>query len=118
MTKDAGKKVFLMPGNLRVHHGKPIKAWLEENREKTGAFYLPGCNPEPNPDERLNAGLKREIGSKMPVRAKMKLKAAASNCMGELEQNPERVRSCFRATRVAYAVWYFISTGSIAPCLR
>ena len=89
-----------------------------KNREKVGAFYLPGYNPELNPDERLNAGLKHEISSKVPVHAKMKLKVAVSNYMGEIEQNSERVRSCFRATRVAYAVGYFISTGSIAPCLR
>lgn len=28
------------------------RAWLEENREKVGAFYLPSYNPELNPDER------------------------------------------------------------------
>jgi hypothetical protein len=34
LIKDAGKKVFLILDNLRVHHSKPVKAWLEKNKEK------------------------------------------------------------------------------------
>jgi len=26
LIKDAGRKVFLIPDNLRVHHSKPVKA--------------------------------------------------------------------------------------------
>ena len=103
LVKDAGKKVFLILDNLRVHHSKPVKKWLEENKEKIEVFYLPSYSPELNPDERLNADLKHEISSKVPVRTKAKLKEAASKYMGKLEQNPERVRSYFRDPHVAYA---------------
>lgn len=103
LVKDAGKKVFLILDNLRVHHSKPVKKWLEENKEKIEVFYLPSYSPELNPDERLNADLKHEIGSKVPVRTKEKLKEATSKYMSKLEQNPERVRSYFRDPRVAYA---------------
>lgn len=27
LIKDAGRKVFLILDNLRVHHDKPVKAW-------------------------------------------------------------------------------------------
>ena len=103
LVKDAGKKVFLILDNLRVHHSKPVKKWLEENKEQIEVFYLPSYSPELNPDERLNADLKHEISSKVPVRTKAKLKEAASKYMGKLEQDPERVRSYFRDPRVAYA---------------
>ena len=66
LVKDAGKKVFLILDNLRVHHSKPVKIWLEENKEKIEVFYLPSYSPELNPDERLNADLKHEISSKVP----------------------------------------------------
>lgn len=102
-TKDADRKVFLIPDNLRVHHSTPVKEWLGENKEKIEVFYLPSYSPVLNPDERLNADLKHEISSKVPIRTKAKLKGAANNYMSKLEQNPERVRSYFCGPRVAYA---------------
>lgn len=62
LIKDAGRKVFLILDNLRVHHSKPVKAWLAEHQEKIEVFYLPSYSPELNPDERLNADLKYVIG--------------------------------------------------------
>ena len=58
LTRDAGKKVFLILDNLRMHHCKPVKKWLEEHKAKIEAFYLPSYSPQLNPDERLNADLK------------------------------------------------------------
>ena len=52
-------------------------------------FFLPSYSPELNPDERLNADLKYAIGSKVAVRTKAKLKAAANEHMRMLENTPE-----------------------------
>jgi len=41
LIKDAKKKVFLILDNVRVHHGKPVKAWLAEHKAKTELSYLP-----------------------------------------------------------------------------
>jgi transposase len=103
LIKDAGKKVFLILDNLRVHHSKPVKAWLEENKEKIECVYLPSYSPELNPEERLNADLKQAIGSKVPARTKAKLKMAATEHMAKLEQSPERVKNFFQDPRVKYA---------------
>jgi transposase len=92
LIKDAGRKVFLILDNLRVHHSKVVKAWAEERKDKIELFYLPSYSPELNPEERLNADLKYVIGSKVPVRTKAKLKAAATDHMQKLEQTPERVK--------------------------
>ncbi|SFU47218.1 Winged helix-turn helix [Nitrosospira multiformis] len=67
LIKDASRKVFLILDNLRVHHSKPVKAWLAENREMIDVFYLPSYSPELNPEERLNADLKHAIGAKVPA---------------------------------------------------
>lgn len=99
----SGKKIFLILDNLGVHHCKPVKAWLAERKEQIEVFYLPSYSPELNPDERLNADLKHAIGTKVPVRTKAKLHAAASEHMAFIESNPERVKSYFQDPRVKYA---------------
>ena len=103
LIKDTEKKVFLILDNLRVHHSKPVKAWLEENKEKIECFYLPSYSPELNPEERLNSDLKQAIGSKVPTRTKEKLRNAANDHMTMLENNPERVVSYFQDPYVKYA---------------
>ena len=103
LVKDAGRKVFLILDNLRVHHSKPVKAWLAERLHRIEVFYLPSYSPELNPDERLNADLKYAIGSKVPARTKAKLKAAASGHMSMLEASPDRVMAYFQDPRVKYA---------------
>ena len=95
--------MFLILDNLRVHHSKPVKAWLEENKEKIECFYLPSYSPELNPEERLNSDLKQAIGSKVPTRTKEKLRNAANDHMTMLENNPERVVSYFQDPYVKYA---------------
>ncbi|MDY6910967.1 MAG: transposase [Chloroflexota bacterium] len=54
LIKDAGRKVFLIPGNLRVHHGKVVKEWIESHQDEIELFFLPSYSPELNPDEYLN----------------------------------------------------------------
>ena len=101
--KRAGRKVFLVLDNLGVHHCKPVEAWIAEHKADIEVFFLPSYSPELNPDERLNADLKHVIGTKVPVRAKAKLLAAASEHMTFIEAHPERVLSYFQAPLVKYA---------------
>ena len=103
LIKDAGKKVFLILDNLRVHHSKLVKAWVAERQDQLELFYLPSYSPQLNPEERLNADLKQEMGKRVPVRTKAKLRQAANDHMAMLEQHPERVMSYFQDRRVRYA---------------
>jgi transposase len=80
-----------------------VKEWAAKNKKKIELFYLPSYSPELNPEERLNADLKQTIGSKVPVRTKEKLRAAAAEHMQKLEQAPERVKSYFQDPHVKYA---------------
>ena len=43
------------------------------------------------------------MGKRVPIRTKGKLRAAASEQMAMLEQNPERVIGYFQDSRVRYA---------------
>lgn len=103
LIRDAGRKVFLILDNLRVHHCKPVKAWLAERKAQIEVFYLPSYSPELNPEERLNGDLKQAMGSKAPSRTRAKLRAAAVAHMTWLEQTPERVKAYFQDPRVRYA---------------
>lgn len=96
LIKDAKKKVFLILDNLRVHHSKPVKAWLAERSAQIEVFYLPSYSPELNPEERLNADLKQAMGKRVPVRAKAKLRDAANEHMFMLEKSPQRVQRFFQ----------------------
>ena len=40
------KRVFLVLDNLRVHHSKAVRKWLQENEDKILVFYLPSYSPE------------------------------------------------------------------------
>lgn len=103
LIKDATRKIFLILDNLRAHHSKLVKAWLEEREDRIEIFYLPSYAPELNPDERLNADMKHAISTKVPVRTKAKLKTAAQDHMDLIGRSPERVRAYFRDPRVKYA---------------
>lgn len=103
LIKDAKRKVFLILDNLRVHHSKPVKAWLAERTTQIEVFYLPSYSPELNPEERLNADLKQAMGKRAPVRTKTKLRDAANEHMNMLENSPERVRAYFQDPAVKYA---------------
>ena len=89
--------------NLRVHHRRLVKAWVAQNSEKIELFYLSNYTPQLNPEERLNVDLKQEVGKRLPVRTKAKLRAAASEHMAMLEENPGRVIGYFQDSRVSYA---------------
>ncbi len=80
-----------------------MKDWLAEREDRIEVFYLPSYAPELNPDERLNADMKHAIGSKVPVRTKPKLKAAAEDHMTMIGKSPDRVRAYFQDPRVNYA---------------
>jgi transposase len=49
LVKDAGRKIYLILDNLRVHHSKPVKAWLAEHEDQIEVFYLPATAPSSTP---------------------------------------------------------------------
>jgi transposase len=108
LIKDAGRKIFLILDNLRVHHSRLVKAWVSERRDHIELFYLPSYSPQLNPEERLNADLKQVMGKRVPVRTKAKLREAVNEHMAMLDQSPERVIGYFQDRRVRYAASYFI----------
>jgi transposase len=69
LTRDAGRKVFLILDNLKVHHATKVRDWLAAHRETIEVFYLPSYSPELNPDEYLNGDLKAGVHTGIPPRS-------------------------------------------------
>jgi transposase len=103
LIKDAGRKVFLILDNLRAHHSKLIKEWLEEHKDKIELFFLPSYSPELNPDEYLNGDLKTGVHSKTPARTRVQLHKKAISHLCMVQKTPERVQNYFKHPKVAYA---------------
>jgi transposase len=74
-----------------------------EHSAQIELFYLPSYSPQLNPEERLNADLKQEMGKRVAVRTKAKLRQAANKHMAMLDRTPERVIGYFQDRRVRYA---------------
>ena len=103
LIKDAGRKVFLVLDNLRVHHAKLVKAWLEKHSDEIEVFYLPSYSPELNPDEYLNCDLKTGIRSAAPARNQSDLKKKVLGHMRMLQKKPQRVAKYFNHPAIKYA---------------
>ena len=103
LIKDAPRKVFLILDNLRVHHGKKVKEWLEANKEKIEVFYLPSYSPELNPDEYLNGNLKNKIRSGIPARNEKDIVSKTRSFMKTLQKRPQHAKKYFKHPAVEYA---------------
>ena len=103
LVKDAGRKVYLILDNLRVHHSKPVKAWLAEHKHEIEVFYLPSYSPELNPNEMANADLKQAVTKLAPARTKLQLVKATARHLSSVQRQPERIKSYFQHEPVRYA---------------
>lgn len=103
LIKDAKKTVFLSLDNLRVHHAKLVKEWLERHEDEIEVFYLPSYSPKLNPDEYLNCDLKNGIRSSSPSRNLEDLKGKVRGHMRMLQKKPGRVKDYFKHPAIQYS---------------
>ena len=103
LIKSSQKKVYLIVDNLKVHHSKITKAWVEENKEKIALFFIPSYSPELNPDEYLNCDLKQGMSVKKSPKTVEVLQSNVENHMLMLQENPQRVKKYFEHKSIEYA---------------
>jgi transposase len=61
LARQAGRKVHVIADRHPVHRSKAVRTWLNENTDRIELHLFPGYSPELNPDELLNADLKRHV---------------------------------------------------------
>ena len=103
LIESSNKKIFLILDNLRIHHAKLVKAWVEEHQEKIALFYLPAYSPDLNPDEYLNNDFKRNVNAKHIPINKKELTKNTEDFMTMLSQDTQRVANYFKHEKIAYA---------------
>ena len=103
LIKDAEQKVFLIVDNLKVHHARKVKAWVQSHRHELALFYLPAYAPEHNPDEYLNNDVKQKLRQEPQPDSKDELVANTRTVLRAIQRSPARVRGYFRPDPVKYA---------------
>ncbi|KAF1017818.1 MAG: transposase [Burkholderia sp.] len=98
----SSKKVFLILDNLKVHHTKPLKAWLTEYGEKIEVFCLPSYSTDLNLDEIFKADLKANVTKQAPARTKGHLKKVVISHLRRLQKSPKRVALYFMHKPIRY----------------
>ena len=96
------QKVFLIPDNPKVHHGKLAASWLEHHMDKIAVFFLPPYALGYNPGEYLNHALKISVHSgHLPYTAE-DLCHNIQSFMQKLQHRPSLVSSFFLHPTVSY----------------
>ena len=104
MIQDAsGRKIILIVDNLRVHHAKDLRPWLELNRDKIELRFLPSYSPDLNPDEYLNRDMKSRLGSLPMTNSSNVLDKRVEGYMSLLSEDRDLVKSFFTYTPARYA---------------
>jgi transposase len=99
LIRSREQKIFLVLDNLRVHHSKPVKKWLAEHTGQIEAFFLPSYSPGLNPNELLNADLKKRVTRIAPARTKTALTRTAICALPRIQKQPDHVECYFQPTK-------------------
>ena len=91
----AGRRVYLILDNLKVHHSNKVSAWAKEHEAQIRLFHLPPYCPEYNPDEYLNNDLKRNLGTQAMVKTVQELEENATEVLNQFSADTEHVKSNF-----------------------
>ncbi|RRD62697.1 transposase, partial [Tannerella forsythia] len=103
LIQSSRRKIYLILDNLKVHHSKVVKEWVEKNEGKIALFFLPSYSPEMNPDEYLNCDLKQGLSAKKSPKNKDILQNNVKQHMELLTNIPERVKKYFKHKSIEYA---------------
>ena len=103
LIRDAGRKVYLVLDNLRVHHAKKTMEWVKAHESEIALFFLPPYAPEYNPDELLNGDLKRGIGKRPSPRSVEELTHNVRSHMKKVQLNKKKIQGFFGSKTTSYA---------------
>jgi transposase len=103
LIKDADQKVLLIVDNLKVHHAKPVTAWVAAHAHQIELCYLPAYAPDHNPDEYLNNDLKQKLRQAPQPGSKDALIKSTRAVLRAIQRSPQRIRAYFTPPPVRYA---------------
>ncbi len=96
------RAVFLVLDGHPAHIANVVAQYVQQLAGRLELHFLPGSAPELNPDEFVWNHLKRQGGSKTPLRKDESLRSRVQVDLAGIQARPALVRSFFHAPSVAY----------------
>lgn len=103
LTKQAGRKVFLIVDGHPVHRARKVRNWLEANADLIELFFLPSYSPHLNPDEVLNQDVKTNAVGRRRARTLPELMQNVRGFLRSRQRRPHIVQRYFLERHVRYA---------------
>ncbi|WP_313896387.1 IS630 family transposase [Streptomyces sp. YIM 98790] len=103
LARQAGRKVHVIADRHPVHRSKAVRTWLEENADRVELHLMPGYSPELNPDELLNADIKRHVHASR-ARSVDDLAHETRRFLRRRQRQPHIVRGYFHTRHVRYTI--------------
>lgn len=95
-------KVHLVLDGHPVHRSKAVKAWAAERADRIELHFLPAYAPHLNPDELVNADLKRTLADQV-ITTRDQMEISVRSFFHRVQKLPGRVRGYFQAPHTVYA---------------
>lgn len=102
LTRQAGRKVFLIVDGHPVHKSARVRNWVRNHAAKIELFLLPAYSPDLNPDEFLNQDVKSDAGRCRPRNCREMI-ANTRSYLWSTQRRPDIVKRYFHAESVRYA---------------
>jgi transposase len=105
LIKEIGRPVTLIVDNLKVHHAKIMKDWLDAKKKECGFAleYLTSYSPELNPDEYLNRDVKASLSEQTLPKNTDAVRAAVRKHLKRRKKDVNSVKKLFEKKEVRYA---------------
>ena len=94
-------KIHLVVDGHPVHRSKATKKWMAEHAEEIELHYLPAYAPHLNPDELVNADLKRTLADKT-ILGRDQMELAVRSFFQRVQKLPDHIRAYFQDPHVVY----------------
>ncbi|MFD9544909.1 IS630 family transposase [Streptomyces sp. NPDC060022] len=95
-------KVHLIVARHSAHRSKTVRAWLAAHEDQIELHFLPPYSPELNPDELVNADLKRSLPHTHRAKNQTELAAETSRFFHRRQRRPHIITGYFKAPHVRY----------------
>lgn len=98
------RKLHLIVDRHSAHRSMAVRTWLADHKDKIELHFLPSYSPELNPDELVNADLKRSLPLTHRTRNQNELATETRRFLHRRQRQPLVVTGYFIAPHVRYVL--------------
>lgn len=98
------RKIHLVVDGHCAHRSRKVRAWPVNHADRIELHFLPSYSPELNPDELVDADLKRSLPMSSRARDQAQLAAEIRRFFHRRQRRPHIVRGCFGGPHVRYTL--------------